>query len=136
MLPGRLAKRTLVISGLTMLFFGGCEKSEPAPPKPVEKTETASPPAESPDEPLTAAPGTTLIQLDVQGMHCQGCGDSVAKKLRSLSGVKQARVSFNRKTGWVLIESGSTTAGPQLLEAVAATGYKATIAQKATTRPE
>jgi copper chaperone CopZ len=132
------------ISLLVILVAVGCEKSESPPPaKPVAKTEVPAPvaapatrpAAESPDEPLKAVQGTTLVQLDVQGMHCQGCGDTIAKKLKSLPGVKQARVSFNAKTGWVLLESSSATAGPQLLDAVKATGYKATLAAGSATQP-
>lgn len=133
----------LSISLLLMLAAVGCEKSESPPATPADKTEAPAPDAatatrpaaESPDEPLNAVPGTELVQLDIEGMHCQGCGNTVAKKLRSLPGVKQARVSFNAKTGWVLLESGSATAGPQLLEAVKATGYKATLAAGSSTQP-
>lgn len=126
-----VARRVLVIGSLTILVVLGCEKSGAPPAQPVDKTETAVPatqPAESSDEPSKAVPGTTLVQLDVEGMHCQDCGDTIARRLRALPGVKQARVSFNAKTGWVLIESGSATGGPQLLEAVGAAGYRATLA--------
>jgi len=82
------------------------------------------------DEPLEAEAGTTLYELAVEGMHCQGCGDTITKKLASVPGVKQARVSFNLKTGWVLVESGSGTAAPQLVDAVKAAGYKATLSTR------
>ncbi|MDM8006821.1 MAG: heavy metal-associated domain-containing protein [Phycisphaerae bacterium] len=114
---------------LMVLAGVGCGKSDSPPPaKPVEAIEAAESTAgttASPDEPLVAETGTKLYELAVEGMHCQGCGDTIAKKLRGLPGVKQARVSFTRKTAWVSVDEGSPTGSAQIEQAVAETGYKA-----------
>lgn len=118
---------------LAILAAVGCGKSESPPAKPAEEVESAMPasrPVVVVDEPLEAEAGTTLYELAVEGMHCQGCGDTITKKLASVPGVTQARVSFNLKTGWVLVKSGSGTAAPQLVDAVKAAGYKATLSTR------
>jgi copper chaperone len=131
--------RSCVMTCLMLLFAIGCKKSETAaPPKPVESTQpagAAAAPAGVVDEPLVALAGTTLYQLDVQGMHCQGCADTITKKVQTVPGVKQARVSFNRKTAWVLVEASSPTRVPQIEKAVADAGYKAALAPGSATQP-
>ena len=113
---------------LVIVTAAGCGKSDSPPPaKPVEAIEATGSTAvttASPDEPLVAEAGARLYQLNVEGMHCQGCGDFIAKKLGEVPGVKQARASFARKTAWVLVDEGSPTNASQLEQAVVATGYK------------
>ncbi len=115
---------------LVILAAAGCEKSDSPPPKPanpVEVIEAEGPttvPAASSDEPLVAGAGARLYQLNVEGMHCQGCADFITRKLSEVPGVKQARASFARKTAWVLVNEGSPTDASQLEQAVVAAGYK------------
>ena len=125
----RLRVRRSAMACLVIMVFVGCEKSAPpVPAKPAVEADSGgaeAAPAASVDEPLAVLAGTTLHRLDVEGMHCQGCADTISKRVQTLPGVKEVRVSFARKTAWVLVEDGSATRSAQIEKAVADAGYKA-----------
>jgi copper chaperone CopZ len=121
--------RVVGIGCLLALVALGCGKSDsPSPSNPavvVEAPKPASQPAVPVDQPLAALPGTVLYQYAVEGMHCQGCADTITKHVQTLPGVKQVRVSFARKTAWVMVEDGSPTSSAQIEQTVMTTGYRA-----------
>ena len=62
------------------------------------------------------------VKLTIQGMHCASCGTNVEKSLRTVKGVKDARVSVMTNKGFVEIEDSVHI--DELKKAVAKTGYK------------
>ena len=67
---------------------------------------------------------TEVVRLDVHGMSCTSCAMRVEKKLNALDGV-EASVNYATEKATVHVPDGTD---PQLLlDAVAATGYEATL---------
>ena len=68
------------------------------------------------------------VKLTIQGMHCASCGTNVEKSLRTVKGVKDARVSVMTNKGFVEIEDSVHI--DDLKKAVAKTGYKVINAEE------
>jgi len=66
------------------------------------------------------------ITLNVTGMSCEGCVNSVRNALARFEGVHNAEVSLDQKTAVLEVEDAVQTA--DLVAAVEAAGYKATVA--------
>ncbi|MFQ5706328.1 MAG: heavy metal translocating P-type ATPase [bacterium] len=63
---------------------------------------------------------TTVLQIE--GMHCTGCANTVARFIRNVTGVKEAAVTF--ATEKAVITHDSSVAPPEaLVQAVRAAGY-------------
>lgn len=63
------------------------------------------------------------ISLDVKGMHCDNCVNTVADALKGVDGVKLARVSFDQERADVTYDP-SRASVDQLKEAVKSAGYE------------
>jgi copper chaperone CopZ len=66
------------------------------------------------------------IRLNVTGMSCEGCADSVRSALSQVGGVHNADVSLDQKTA--VLEVEDTVQAADLVGAVEAAGYQATVA--------
>ncbi len=66
--------------------------------------------------------------LHIGGMHCIACTLAVKKALLSVHGVQEAKVNFKNESAWVNAED--TVSLKMMQDAVAQTGYTATIATK------
>jgi copper chaperone CopZ len=64
------------------------------------------------------------ITLNVTGMSCEGCADSVRSALTQLEGVQSADVSLDEKKAVLAVED--TVQATDLVGAVGAAGYQAT----------
>lgn len=103
--PKRLASE---ITGL------GYKATLPEPAEPV-----ASPAAETP----AADSNVKTTTFPVRGMACESCVETVENLLRSLPGVKEARVSLKEKEARVRYEGGKVTP-ERLVEEVTAQGFE------------
>jgi copper chaperone CopZ len=75
---------------------------------------------------LVAAASNQII-ITVEGMSCAMCEGTVANTLKKLKGVKSAAASHEDKTCTIELEPGSSLTAEQLVKALAATKYKASI---------
>ncbi len=66
--------------------------------------------------------GLTTARLHVAGMHCASCVNHVEKKLKAVSGVRDARVNLATETATVEVERDTPMS--VLLDAVKAAGYE------------
>ena len=73
---------------------------------------------------MTAGPGAVQVQLAVQGMTCAACAVRVEKKLNRLDHVS-ATVSFATERAVITVAAGVSV--PDLIAAVEAAGYSATV---------
>jgi copper chaperone len=67
----------------------------------------------------------TKVELQVEGMTCQGCVRSIETKVSSVKGVDYAHVNLGAGKLTVEFEDGAATAD-QLIEAVEQIGFHAT----------
>ena len=67
-----------------------------------------------------------MIQLKIEGMHCDSCVSKVHQALKSVEGVKGVIVNLSDKAANI---TGDVKTDP-LLEAIAKTGYKASLINK------
>jgi copper chaperone len=65
----------------------------------------------------------TKIEIDVTGMTCGHCSQSVTTELVSIEGVTQVRV--DHATGKALVEADVEISDDQLAAAIAEAGYEA-----------
>lgn len=65
------------------------------------------------------------VELKIEGMSCDHCADRVQKKLATVEGVTAATVGLDPARAIVEMAGASIDA---LLEAVAAAGYRASLA--------
>lgn len=65
------------------------------------------------------------INLKIEGMHCIACTVAVKKALSSVEGVQQTRVNFAQQLA--VVSADDTVSLNALREAVAKTGYRATL---------
>ncbi len=68
---------------------------------------------------------TILTKLDVSGMHCASCSLLIKKSLESQKGVVEASVNYS--TGNAVVKHESSVIESQLITAVTAAGYGATV---------
>jgi copper chaperone CopZ len=64
----------------------------------------------------------TTIKLNVAGMSCQGCADSLARRFKQESGISDASVSFDQKAAEVSFDPNEVNEA-RLNEIVAAAGF-------------
>ena len=69
------------------------------------------------------------IELEVQGMTCDSCATHVEKALRSVPGVKEARVP-HWQSGQAQVKAESTVDPQALTDAVQQAGYQATVKRR------
>ena len=67
----------------------------------------------------------TSIEIEVKGMTCTNCEESIVKGITSLEGVQEARASYTEGKAWVTYDSMRITV-PQLAEAINKKGYEVT----------
>jgi copper chaperone len=65
------------------------------------------------------------ITLNVTGMSCEGCANSVKSALSQVGGVHATEVSLDEKQAVLEVEDGVQAA--DLVGAVTAAGYEATV---------
>ncbi len=69
-----------------------------------------------------AAKGLATAELKVTGMHCDGCAMGVTNRLKQVTGVKSAKVSY--KTSVATVQYDPSACKPaDLLAAVKRAGY-------------
>lgn len=66
----------------------------------------------------------TKVELQVEGMTCQGCVRSIEKKLSGVAGVEYAHVNLGAGIATVEYDDARTDAG-QLIGAVETIGFQA-----------
>ena len=66
------------------------------------------------------------LTLKVEGMTCSHCEMTVAKALRSVSGVKEVDVSHERNSAEVKVKKGKIRLDT-LIAAIESVGYKASV---------
>lgn len=88
----------------------------PGPGAVIETWAEAVPPA------VDAATGRVYA---IEGMHCQSCADFIKQRLEA-EGVTSATVSFEEKKAVVVLDPAKPLTDDQIVEVVAAAGYKAT----------
>lgn len=121
--------KSIVVAGLVVvltLSVCGCKKAETTD---TTTEANATPTSWLGNDPLVAEPGTKVLAVNVSGMTCEGCVNSVGGSLAKLGGVKQTRVSLEKETAWVMVnlEGGPTI--DQLIATIASMGeYEATPA--------
>jgi len=139
-----LTHRMTIALGLAITSVGliasGCSKSAEEPGPAAASSDASAEPAAAAadvviDEPLVAGPGTELITVAVEGMHCQGCADTICKRIRKIDGVREARVSFNAKTAWALVDEDAGPDVDAIAVAVTEAGYKPVTTPVPTTLP-
>lgn len=74
-------------------------------------------------------PGQTTIVLEVSGMTCGGCEAAIRSAVSKLAGVREVRASHREHRAWVTLDNGTTRPG-QIVDAIDALGYKATVVTK------
>lgn len=130
-----MAMRVWIVAAIALTFGSwSCSKSEdrpPAAPNVVVESASSQPAA---DEPLVAEPGTSVITLAVERMHCSGCAEAITDKVQQLEGVRRVRVSLAKRTAWVMVDDASRPKPGRIVEAIESLGYKARPAEGPTSR--
>jgi Cu+-exporting ATPase len=72
----------------------------------------------------------STVQLELDGMSCTACADSIQEAVERLEGVRSADVNFSAETGRV--EHDGTVDSGTLIEAVEEAGYEARVADQQT----
>lgn len=70
---------------------------------------------------------TQVVKLNVTGMHCGGCANSVGAALRAVPGVQEASVSLTEASAQVVMDA-SVASPEDLIEAVARLNFSASLA--------
>lgn len=84
---------------------------------------------------LEAKSGTTVVTLDVQGMHCDACVGLITAEVGKLTGVGEVRVSLEEKTAWVTVDDEDGPEPAAIIAAIESKGYKSKVADALTTQP-
>ena len=77
------------------------------------------------EQPTAAAGRVERVRLDLEGMTCASCATRIERKLNRLGGV-EATVNYAAETASVAFDPSTRTVD-DLLAAVAAAGYRATV---------
>jgi copper chaperone CopZ len=64
------------------------------------------------------------VTIAIDGMHCDKCAASVAKKLKATDGVKDATVTFDSKAAKVTFDDAKVSV-EKIQEVINSTGFKA-----------
>lgn len=70
-----------------------------------------------------ASATTATVTIRVEGMHCGGCAESIAKKLKATAGVEDVRVTFEKKETWVKFDDEKISVA-QIRDVIHSTGFK------------
>ena len=65
-------------------------------------------------------------ELNIEGMHCDSCAADIKETLEETAGVREADVTFKRKTAIVEFDEG-TVQQSTLIKKIQDLGYTATI---------
>lgn len=63
------------------------------------------------------------ISVQISGMHCTGCANTVQKVLARISGVANAQVDFSNQKAVVEFDRAKCSSN-QILEAISKAGYE------------
>jgi Cu+-exporting ATPase len=69
---------------------------------------------------------STRLDLTIAGMHCASCATLIERRLKKVTGVREARVNFAAETATVITE-GDTLPVEHIIGAVRDTGYGASL---------
>lgn len=114
--------------GLGLLLLAG-------PLRDPARAETPPPPAASDDGPVRRLPErpptlqgkAVTVRLEITGMVCGGCAETIARLLTTIEGVVYAEVDLKSRRGEVQFDDARVT--PQrLLAKIKANGYGAQLA--------
>jgi len=83
---------------------------------------------------IAADKEATVLHFTVEGMHCKGCVKGITTAVNELPGIKRCYVSLWEKTA--MVSTTNPDMSDAIIEAIAATGYTATVAEKPTTPSE
>jgi copper chaperone CopZ len=75
------------------------------------------------DTPSKATATKVTRQFEVEGMHCDGCAESIASALKAVPGIKSATVSFEFKKAMVVTE-GEQPATSEIEKTISGLGFK------------
>ena len=78
------------------------------------------------DTPIKAATAKITRQFQVEGMHCDGCAQSITAALQAVPGIKSATVSFESKKATVVTE-GKQLATSEIEKTINDLGFKARL---------
>lgn len=105
-----LSRLSLVCSFFILVLAAACNSSE-------EKKEVQN------EQDITAQ-SHTKATIPIEGMTCNACVASVKKKLGSLDGIEQVKVSLVNRNAIVFFEEATVTE-EQIKDAINELGYKA-----------
>lgn len=110
---------------LTVLL--ACRKSREAsnPEAKDGSVSESSSKAEVADDALVAEPGALVLALNVEGMHCTSCAEGIGKALADLNGVRKARVSFEKRSAWLLVDAQNHVSAEDAARVVSDLGFTA-----------
>lgn len=111
----------LLAYSLVNRYLLPADTSQPAA-APGETAPVAAPPQTEPAS-STAQPAMVKV-YQVEGMHCQGCVNTIKSRLEALPGVVSARVSLDEKMAYVSTTSDGGPTDAQVQQAIEAAGYK------------
>jgi mercuric ion binding protein len=79
--------------------------------------------------PVNGSTAEQQVVIDIQGMTCELCPIAIKKSLSRVEGVKNVKISFKEKTGWVTVNE--TVTDQELLEAITKPGdFSGTIRER------
>ena len=73
---------------------------------------------------VVAGPNSAILKVQIPGMDCAACAVSIQKKLRQLSGIENADVSYDTKAAVVQYDTTKLTP-EQIIATIDETGFKA-----------
>ena len=73
---------------------------------------------------IFAADKNKSVTLNISGMTCESCANTVEKALKKVDGVKEAKVNLSEKTATVVLASTKATTA-SLIKAVSDAGFSA-----------
>ena len=75
------------------------------------------------DAPVNATATKVTRQFEVEGMHCDGCAQSIATALQAVPGIKSATVSFESKKA-TIVTDGEQLATSEIEKTISDLGFK------------
>ncbi len=74
-------------------------------------------------------------QFCIKGMHCKNCADLIEGKLKSLNGIKEAKVNYVQEQAFIRFD-GERVSIQDIIKAVEETGYKASVVEDQNDNPQ
>lgn len=78
----------------------------------------------------TSALSARSVQIDVEGLACEGCSANIAKKLRALPVVSAVAVDLESHLVMLQLRDGAEVSDVQLNEVISKAGYAVTAIQR------